>query len=184
VNLFLRLLVVFIRASFSKQRIGILDEARLSYRVWLTDQDMFAHMTNSRYLSFSDLGTINYIMRTGSWKILRKRRWFPVICAQSMTISRMLTTPEKFEIVSKITGWTDTYVGLSHKFYRDEREHAEVRVIARFASKDKSKVPPQAMIDAVGSDITSPVLPAEFIAMIEDLEQARARSKAQSNITT
>jgi len=177
VNLFLRLILVFIRASLSKQRFGILDETRLRYRVWLTDQDMFAHMTNSRYLSFSDLGTINYIMRTGCWSILRKRGWFPVICAQSMVISRMLKTPQKFEVVTKITGWTEAYVGLSHKFYRQGHQHAEVRVIARFASKDKSRVSPQAMIDATGGKVDSPQLPAPYLAMIEDIEQARTRAK-------
>jgi len=169
--------IVFLRASFSKERIGILDEARLKYRVWLTDQDMFAHMTNSRYLSYSDLGTINYIMRTGCWPILKKRRWYPVICGQSMVISRMLTAPQKFEIVTQITGWDDTYVGLSHKFYRDKREHAEVRVIARFASRDKTKVRPQEMIDAVGSKIEFKPLPPIYKAMVEDIEAGRLRSK-------
>ncbi len=176
-NLFLRLILVFIRASLSKQRVALLDETRLRYRVWLTDQDMFAHMTNSRYLSFSDLGTINYIMRTGCWSILRKRGWFPVICAQSMVISRMLKTPQKFEIVTKTTGWTDTYVCLSHKFYREGRQHAEVRVIARFTSKDKTKVSPQAMMDALGDEIDSPQLPAPYQAMIKDIEQARSRAR-------
>ena len=175
-NLFFRLLVVFIRASFSKPRISIIDEARLNYRVWLTDQDMFMHMTNSRYLSFSDLGTINYIVRTGSWKVLRKNNWFPVICAQSMIVTRMLTTPQKFTLVSKITGWTDTYVGLSHKFYHKDRVHAEVRVIARFASRDKTKVSPQAMIDEVGEVLTSPDLPEAYVRMINSIEQARLDS--------
>ncbi|MCF6328684.1 MAG: thioesterase family protein [Henriciella sp.] len=183
-NLFFRLMVVFIRAKLSRHRISIIDEARLNYRVWLTDQDMFMHMTNSRYLSFSDLGTINYIVRTGSWAVLRKKNWFPVICAQSMIVTRMLTTPQKFTLVSKITGWTDTYVGLSHKFYHKGRVHAEVRVIARFASRDKTKVSPQAMIDEVGEVLTSPDLPEAYVSMIASIEQARQKSSTASRIST
>ena len=183
-NLFFRLMVVFIRARLSKSRISIIDEARLNYRVWLTDQDMFMHMTNSRYLSFSDLGTINYIVRTGSWAVLRKKGWFPVICAQSMIVTRMLTTPQKFTLVSSVTGWTDTYVGLSHKFYHKERVHAEVRVIARFASRDKTKVSPQAMIDEVGEVLISPDLPEDYLKMIQSIEQARQNSSAGSENST
>lgn len=182
-NLFLRLMIVFIKASFSRERIGILDPSVLKYRVWLTDQDMFAHMTNSRYLSFSDLGTINYIMRSGCWPILRKRGWFPVICGQSMIISRMLKTPQTFVIVTQITGWTDTYVGLSHRFLRQGREHAEVRVIARFAARDKSTVTPQAMIDAVGSDVVSPQLPQAYLDLIDDVEAGRTALRAARKST-
>lgn len=139
------------------------------------------HMTNSRYLSFSDLGTINYIMRTGCWSELKKRRWYPVICAQSMIITRMLTTPQKFELVTKIAGWTDTYVGISHTFMHRGRKHAEVRVIARFASRDKSKVAPQDMIDAVGSNISSPVLSDDYISMIDQIEERRTAFKRETS---
>ena len=179
-NLFLRLLVVFFRGTFSRRRIGLLDPASLDYRVWLTDQDMFMHMTNSRYLSFSDLGTINYIIRTGCWKILRRKNWYPIICAQTMVVSRMLTTPQKFRLTTRITGWTDTYVGLSHTFVCKGRQHAEVRVIARFMSRDKTKVTPQAMIDEVGEKITSPALPEPYLRMIADIEAARSDKETKT----
>ncbi len=180
-NLFARLIVVFIRALLSKQRIILLNETRLTYRVWLLDQDMFAHMTNSRYLSFSDLGTINHIIRIGSWPVLRKRGWIPVICGQSMVISRMLSMPEKFELVTKIVAWTDAYVCLSHKFIRGETEHAEVQVIAKFAARDKSKVRPQEMVDAIGLDLVSPELPDSFAHLIARVEACRARARKPKN---
>jgi acyl-CoA thioesterase FadM len=183
-NLFFRLLIVFMRAAMAKVHIGILDEARLKYRVWLTDQDMFAHMTNSRYMSFADLGTVNYIIRSGCWRTMRKLGWFPVICGQSMTITRMLKTPQKFEIVSNLVGWDDTYVGISHKFMRDGRQHAEVRVIAKFASRDKKRLMPQDMIDAVGSDAVSPSMPRAYQDIIDQLRFAKeAQDRSKRNAT-
>ncbi|GAB5458208.1 MAG: thioesterase family protein [Henriciella sp.] len=173
-NLFFRLMIVFIRALMSKKQAGLFDPAKLTFRVWLTDQDMFMHMTNSRYLSFSDLGTINFMVRAGFWKILRKRNWFPVICAQSMVITRMLDTPNKFQIVTKIIGWTDTYVCISHNFMYQGRQHAEVRVVARFASRSKKPVFPQDLIDAAGQSHVSPPLPDAFLTMVKDVEEKRA----------
>ncbi len=180
-NLFLRLFMVFLRARFARKRIGLLDESKLNFRVWLTDQDMFMHMTNSRYMSFSDLGTVNYIIRCGAWKALQKRGWYPVICAQKMTISRMLKTPQKFTLVTRITGWNDTYVALSHAFMHKGQQHAEVRVIARFASRDKKRVAPQDMVDAVGSNAIRPELSTDALVLIEELESRRAQLRSRSN---
>lgn len=183
-NLFFRLLIVFIRARMSKQKIGATEPVKIDFRVWLTDQDMFMHMTNSRYLSFSDLGTINYMVRAGFWKILRKKGWFPVICAQSMVITRMLDTPNKFQLVTKIIGWTDTYVCISHKFIYRNRQHAEVSVVARFASRDKQLVVPQNLIDASGQTLTSPELPAAFLALIKDVETRRLTFKSDKSFAS
>jgi len=177
-NLFLRLLKVFIVAMFSKERVRLLDETRLKFRVWLTDQDMFAHMTNSRYLSFGDLGTINYILRSGSWTELRKRGWFPVICGQTMYISRMLSFPQKFEVHSRVTGWNDTYVGLLHEFHAKGRKTAEVKVIARFASRDKTRVTPQQMVDLVDPESPNPGLDRDFQALADRIEEERRNLKS------
>lgn len=176
-NLFFRMILVFIRASLRKSSIDVLGKATLKFRVWLTDQDMFAHMTNSRYMSFSDLGTINFIMRSGCWNEMRKRGWYPVICAQSMTVSRMLKFPQRFEVKTNLVGWNDTYVGISHTFIRDDRTHAQVNVLARFASRDRKRIKPQDMINAVGSEALSPEIPAVFQQLIEEAESARSATR-------
>lgn len=172
-NLFFRLVWVFLKASFAKEKIDVLGSAVLRFRVWLTDQDMFAHLTNSRYMSFSDLGTINFIIRSGFWGVMRKRGWFPVICAQSMTVSRMLKTPQAFEVSTKLVGWNDTYVGISHTFTRHGNVHAQVNVLARFTSGKRKKIAPQDVIQAAGSDTQSPELPETFKRLIEQISDAR-----------
>ncbi len=172
-NLFLRLLKLFIGSFFAGPKVRLLDQTEMNFRVWLTDQDMFAHMTNSRYLSFSDLGTINYILRTKSWNALRSRGWHPVICGQTMYIARMLTFPEKFKLTTRVVGWDEKYVGLLHEFYSKRGKTAEVKVIARFASRDRTKVTPQQMVDIVDPDAKNPGLDEEFVRLIDRLEAAR-----------
>lgn len=176
-NLFFRLVWVFLKASFAKTQIAVTGSAILKFRVWLTDQDMFAHLTNSRYMSFSDLGTINFIIRSGFWGVMRKRGWFPVICAQSMTISRMLKTPQAFEVVTKLVGWDETYVGISHTFMRDGNVHAQVNVLARFTSGKRKKIAPQDVIEAAGSNTQSPDMPEAFQRLIVQIDTARDESR-------
>jgi len=180
-NLFFRLLRIFLGNLFSNDRIGLLDPSELSFRVWLTDQDMFAHMTNSRYLSFSDLGTINYILKSGSWGPLRKNGWHPVICGQTMFISRMLSTPQKFTLVSRIVGWDDTYVGLLHEFVRNGEVATQVKVIARFVSRDRKRVAPIDMVNLVEPGADNPGLDQDFQDLIDRMNTARAnRQKTTS----
>lgn len=177
-NLFLRLVRLFIASLFSNEKVGLLDQTRLKFRVWFTDQDMFAHMTNSRYLSFADLGTINYILKSGSWGLLRKRGWFPVICGQSMTISRMMSAPQRFEVRSRLVGWDNVYFGMLHEFYSRDRLTAQVKVIARFASRDRSKVSPQQMADLVEPGADNQGLDQDFQRLIDNIEASRQAKPA------
>ncbi|RIJ20625.1 thioesterase [Henriciella barbarensis] len=179
-NLFFRLLSVFLRANFARPRVSLFDTTRLRSRVMLTDQDMFAHMTNSRYFSFSDLAVINYIVRTGTWPKLRKRGWFPVVCAESVTFSRMLSWRDRFEIETRLIGWTDTYMCLQHDFIRDGKPTAMVRIIARFASRKRDRVTMDDVVAYLGVERTSPALPAEFENMVADVESARQRHNGDS----
>lgn len=181
-NLFFRLLLVFLRASLAKPRVSLFDVTRLKSRVMLTDQDMFAHMTNSRYFSFSDLAVINYIVRTGTWPKLRKRGWFPVVCAESVTFSRMLSWRDRFEIETRLVGWTDTYMCLQHDFIRNGKTGATVRIIARFASRKRDRVTMDDVVAYLGVERQSPPLPPEYEAMVDDVEAARLARANESRV--
>lgn len=179
-NLFFRLLAVFIRASLAKGKTSLLEPVRLSSRVMLTDQDMFAHMTNSRYFSFSDLGVINYIVRTGFWPILRKRGWFPVVCAESVVFSRMLRWRDRFEVETRLVAWSGPYICLQHDFSKKGKATATVRIVARFASRNRKQVSMDDITEALDINQPSPPLPGEFETMIMDVENARAAKTAEA----
>ncbi len=173
-NLFLRLLMVFVRARLSGKPVSVFDTTTIRSRVMLTDQDMFAHMTNSRYFSFSDLATINFIVRTGSWKKLRKRGWFPVVSSESVVFARMLRAHQAFVVRTRLVGWDDTYLCLEHTFLRAEKTTATVRIVARFASRKKTQVTMSDITGLLGIDDTSPQLPQGFQSMIDQIHAARA----------
>ncbi|WOR13679.1 thioesterase family protein [Hyphomonas sp. FCG-A18] len=176
-NLFFRLVRIFLAALFSKKDGGITDLYKLKFSVWLTDQDMFAHMTNSRYFSFSDLGTINFIIRSNCWGTMRKRGWIPVILSEKVIVGKMLKFPQAFELETQITCWDDTYVAIQHKFVRKGRTHATVELVAKFAATDRSFVNPEMVLKAVGHDVTSPPLTKTFIELRDDIIAARQKNK-------
>ncbi|MEM5517619.1 thioesterase family protein [Henriciella sp. AS95] len=180
-NLFFRLLCVFFKAYFSKKDTHYLDETEIRSRVMLTDQDMFAHMTNSRYFSFSDLATIDYIIRTNAWALLRKRGWMPVVASEAVAFRRMLRAHQAFKVTTRLVGWNDTYLCLEHRFVRDEEETALLRVVARFASRKKSeRVLIKDVTKLLGITQASPPLPREFQNMIDDIQTFRDSASAST----
>jgi len=173
-NLFFRRIWVLIVAALSSQRGELNRPYLLHYRVWLTDQDMFMHMTNSRYLSFSDLARLNLLIRTGLAKALRKNGWRLEICAQTRTLTRMLKTPQAFEMVCEIEGWSDIHIAFNHSFKRRGSLHAAVNTLMRVADADGNIVPPQSLIDAVTWAEASPELPDYFIGLAKEVGDAHS----------
>ncbi len=126
------------------------------------------HMTNSRYLSFSDLGRLNLLIRTGLASALQKNDWQLEICGQTRTLTRMLKAPQSFKMVCEIDGWTDTYIAFNHVFRRRGSIHAAVNTLMRVADTDGNTIAPQNLINAIRWTETSPELPEYFASLVQE----------------
>lgn len=166
-NLFFRRLWVFLRAQLSSKNGVFTNVFSLNFRVWLTDQDTFLHLTNSRYLSFSDLGRMNMLIRTGIWGLLRDESWELVVCSQTRTIARMLKSPQTFEMACQITGWTDDYLAICHRFQRGEKIHAEVNTLMTVQGSDGAAVPIPMFLAALKVSDPSPELTSVFADLVD-----------------
>ena len=172
-NLFFRRLWVYLRAQLSSKDGSFTDAYSLSFRVWLTDQDAFLHLTNSRYLSFSDLARLILLIRTGLWDLLRQEGWELAICGQTRTIARMLKSPQTFDLACQISGWTDEYLAICHRFQRSDRVHAEVNTILRVQTSSGVPVPISQLLEKLQVATTSPELTDVFSDLV-----SRAKSPA------
>lgn len=176
-NLLFRLLWVMLRARFSAKHSPLSAPARLKFRVWLTDQDMFLHMTNSRYLSFSDLGRVDLFSRSGLRKVLKTNGWRTEICGQTMTINRMLKAPKPFTLETEIHGWDEQFLVLGQRFMRNGRNHAGVTTLLAILDSSGAPVPPQSLVEAIEPGTQSPELPAAFAELIASTRASRAAAK-------
>ncbi|MEO1661768.1 MAG: thioesterase family protein [Pseudomonadota bacterium] len=169
-NLFFRRLWLLISTLSAPKTAPVLDTYVRTYRVWLTDQDMFLHMTNSRYLSFSDLGRLNLLIQTGLAKALKQNGWRLEICGQTRTITRMLKTPQAFEMACDLEGWTDHYLAFRHQFRRREKLHAEVNTLMRVVTADGTPIATSNLLSAIGFEASSQILPAVFVDLAAQFE--------------
>ncbi len=171
-NLFFRRLWLLLSTFSGPKNQPLLESYVRTYRVWITDQDMFLHMTNSRYLSFSDLGRLNLLIRTGLAKALKQNRWRLEICGQTRTITRMLKTPQAFEMACDLEGWTGHYLAFRHQFRRGEKLHAEVNTLMRVVAADGTPIATEKVLQVIGFEAQSQILPAVFIDLATQFEAA------------
>lgn len=132
------------------------------------------HMTNSRYLSFSDLGRIDLFSRSGLRKILKANGWKTEICGQTMTINRMLRAPKPFSLETQIHGWDDEFLVLGQRFMRNTKNHAGVVTLLAIKDKTGALVSPKNALDQIEVGIQSPELSLPFADLIESTKRSRA----------
>ncbi len=175
-NLFLRLIVMVLRARFARAT-GVFDEHILSFSVWITDQDMFQHMNNSRYMSITDLGVIDYLLRTRLWRGLRKQRWTPVIVYKDVRLQRMLKFPQRYEVSTRLVGWRGPYACLRHEFRRGGETTARSLSIGRFIGRTERPSVEDLIRRLELQDIQDLDLPRDCIEQIDKLDAERAAAK-------
>lgn len=171
-NLFLRLIGVWLRAVFAATHRPLTAPRALTFSVWITDQDMFMHMTNSRYLSFADLGRVDLVMRTKLSQMMNRKGWRTEICGQSMTINRMLKAPKSFSLETQLCGWDGQYIAISQTFLRRGKNHASVNTLLKIQDKSGNPIPPQLLIDLIEPELGSPALPGRLSQLIEQTNSA------------
>ena len=157
-NLYFRLLAVLLRSKFAN-KIGLLDESRLKYRVWPLDCDINLHMTNARYFALCDLSRIYYMGQVGVLFNLIKRKWLPVAQAQEITYFKPINPLQQFEILTRFTHWDDKYWYTEHRFFAADKLCAVLQVRGVFVHGRKV-LPFRDVLALVGEEVETPNKPA------------------------
>lgn len=115
-NLYIRVLIVFLRSCFSVRIPDILSPTRLRLRVLPNDLDFNMHMNNGRYLSVMDLGRLNLIMRAGLLGQMVRRGAGPVLAAMQMRYRLPLGPFQIFDLETRVLCWDEKWVYMEQRF--------------------------------------------------------------------
>jgi acyl-CoA thioesterase FadM len=147
-NLLWRLIWMWITAHLGA-RAEVMGGARLNFRCWPTDLDIFMHMTNSRYASLGDLSRVSFMIRTGAYGRLRRAGYFPVLGSSTFRFRRAILLWEKFTVSTSVLTWDDKWVYLLHKFETNTDMPAIAVVKAAFVSK-QGRAPMEKVVELLG----------------------------------
>ncbi|KDA01537.1 MAG: thioesterase family protein [Hyphomonas oceanitis] len=173
-NLFLRFMIVLLSALRSPIASDPLAPTRVTVPVWRLDQAFAPAVPLHRIRSFTDLATINSVIRIGLGRLIRKNGWMPIIQVETISLSGELRCPAKVEIVTRIVGWQDNYVCYTHDINMEGETVAVSRMLARIIGRKGVKIGIDGIARELGAPAESPRLDASFVAMIAESETGRA----------
>lgn len=148
-NLWLRLLWAFLSYR-SRGPVRIEDMSSRNFRVWPTDLDIFNHMNNGRFLGLCDLGRFDWLLRSGIWPQLKKRHWYPVVVAETITFRKSLEPYMRFAIENKIIGWDEEAFFVEQRFVANEQIYTKAIVKIRYLVNPRGIVSPAEVIEGLG----------------------------------
>jgi acyl-CoA thioesterase FadM len=177
VNLWWRLLTLVLTWRW-RPSCPVLAPATKTFRVLPADLDVLGHVNNGRYLTLLDVCRSDLILRSGMLPLLRKRRWYPVIAAETIQFRKSLPLFAQFEVSTRIIGWNDRVFVVEHLFRLGGELAALAYVVARFLGSKQARVSPAELLIAAGYTGEDLPLPGWIDAWLRTLNDA-ATSLAQ-----
>jgi YbgC/YbaW family acyl-CoA thioester hydrolase len=148
-NLYARLLWLLTRRH-RRPTLTIWDTVRTPFRVWPNDLDFNGHMNNGRYLTLLDLGRIDMMTRSNTWKKAMDAGWYPVVAAQEITYKRSLKPFQKFEIATTMHGHDGRNVLVKQDFMVGDDVYATAMVKARWLHRTGGSVTIEELTEVTG----------------------------------
>lgn len=136
-NLLFRLLSIVLFAGW-RPKLSFRDKAVLKFRVWPTDLDILMHMTNSKFLALMDVGRMDLMGRTGTFKKAVAAGVYAVVAAETIKFKKSLQLFEKFEIQTQVIGWDEKYFYIEQLFVAGDRVCAHAYVQVAFRQRGRS----------------------------------------------
>lgn len=177
-NLLLRLIWILLKRA-RHGRVNPLQPLRVKSRALPNDLDINMHVNNGRYLSFADLGRVDWFIRSGCLQVARKQKAIPVIGDVTARYIRQLKAFDRFYVQTRLLGWNQKWAFLEHKIFDGQDRLAAIVVIRGMFWNRKGGLTPQELMEATGNGhLESPDLPEWVAHWAQTLDELTATAKA------
>ena len=122
-----------------------------SFRVWPSDLDIFNHMNNAKFFALLDLSRYDLALRSGTWQLWKKKGWYPVVVAETITFRKSLLPWQKFQIESKVVGWDDLAFYFECRYTANGEIYAVAHIRVRFLKRTRGIVTVEGVLKADSS---------------------------------
>lgn len=160
--------------------LGPRDLSVLRFRVWPTDLDVLRHMNNGIYLTILDLGRVDLLSRTGTWKRLKQMGIYPVVAAQTITYRKSLNPRMRFAVETKLAGADARSVYVEQRFTVDGEVYARAWVRIRFLYEAGGPVAQEQLSRAFGFDLDTMPAAVEMTQWADAVALPSTRAEAPS----
>lgn len=154
--------------------------SRTSFRVLPSDADTLGHMNNGRFLSIADLGRFELLQDAGLYGPMRKRGWYPVVVASTISYRKSLDLWQKYDVESRFVGIDDRAVYVEQRFTVGGEIYAQMVIRGRFLKEKGGLVPMDDLIEFFGVSRDDVRLPEWLQRWSEDVALPSLKSPAPS----
>lgn len=183
-NLFLRLVWILIKRARTP-RSHPLEPLRVRSRALPNDLDFNMHVNNGRYLSFADLGRVDWFVRSGCLQVARQQKAMPVIGDVTARFIRQLKAFDRFYVETCLLGWDQKWAFLQHTILDSENRVAAIVVVRGMFWNKKGGLTPEELLAKTGhKGIESPALPGWVAHWAQTLDELSASAKAEKRKST
>jgi len=185
-NLWFRLLLMLLRRPW-RNPVKALGSTVIRMRVWPLDLDFNRHVTNGRYFTLADVGRMDFVLRSGAYRVAIRTKALPIVGDTWGKFRRELRLFETFEVHTRMLGWDDKWSFMEHRFLSKGRVIGVVVMRGLFRSS-KGIIPPGEFVRELGLLEKSPAMPqwltswsASCDAMSGQLREEESISDQQSS---
>ncbi len=156
-NLWFRLLCMLFHRPW-RNPVNALESTIIRMRVWPLDLDFNRHVTNGRYFTMADVGRMDFVLRSGAFRVALRTKALPIVGDTWGKFRRELKLFEAFEIHSRMLGWDDKWSFMEHRFVSKGRVIGVVVMRGLFRSA-KGTIAPGEFVRGLGLPERSPEMP-------------------------
>ena len=172
-NLWLRL-IWFALTAWRRPPLKEASEASvLSFCVLPTDLDLSLHMNNGRYLTLMDFGRVDFAVRLGLWRAVRRHNWTPIASSIIIRYRRELRPFARFRLETRLVSWGEASVVMEQVFVLTSgphKGHVAARALFKggiYSRAERKFVNVYRLMAEIGVTADSPVPTAEVDAFMK-----------------
>jgi len=178
-NLWFRLFLLLLGRPW-RRPIAPMGTTVVHMRAWPLDLDFNRHVTNGRYFTLADIGRLDYVFRSGAFRVALRHKAIPIVGDVWGKFRKELKIFESFQIHTRVLGWDDKWTIMEHLFVRKGKVLGVVYMRGLFRARNGT-VPPREFATSMGTPLESPDLPAWVKGWGEDCDLLSAYLKQSAN---
>lgn len=161
-------MIPLLTSSF-KPKLTISETSGLRFSVWLTDIDA-SIMNHAAMMTVFEAGRIDYMIRTGFFRLARKQKWYVPISSMSVQFFRPLKVFQKAVVTTKVFYMTEHFIFIEQKITRHGKDIALCIVKSKVKS-GKENVATRKIVELLNAkNVTDG--PGDLIELYERLDDA------------
>jgi acyl-CoA thioesterase FadM len=123
-------------AARRRSQLALEDPGIVTFRVGLSDIDLFGELNNARFFNYMELGRWDFIQRCGVLQIMRQHKWGGTVGGSSIRFRRRIPFLSRFTLKTHMICHDGRWFYIKQETYRHDKICSSALMKVGFTSKE------------------------------------------------